>query len=134
MPCLHIFSSDLHFDLVLFLAFVQLPAWSHVQEDLYTEELAVKAAATAQIAGLFRRVQYLPVLLQHPSLLSVLARCLREDGRWSLDLSTHILSAFFALSQFFHFHTKLLELRIGATAMDTLELALRRVDHREVSN
>lgn len=93
----------------------------------------MKTAATAQIGGLFRRVQHLPVLLQHPSLLSILARCLREDGRWSLDLSIHILSTFFALSQFSQFHTKLLELRVGAAAMDTLELALRRVDHREVS-
>lgn len=117
----------------LFFTFLQLPAWSHVQEDLYSEELAVKTAATAQIGGLFRRVHNLPVLLQHPSLLSVLVRCLREDGRWSLDLSIHILSTFFALSHFSQFHSKLLEIRVGATAMDTLELALRRVDHREVS-
>ena len=72
----------------------------NVQEDLYSEELALKTAATAQIGGLFRRVQNLSLLLQHSSLLSVLARSLREDARWSLDLSIHILSAFFALSQF----------------------------------
>lgn len=104
-----------------------------MQEDLYDEDVAVKAAATARIASLFQHVKHLTALLEHPSLLPLLARSLREDGRWSPDLSTHILSAFFALSQFSQLHAKLLELRISSLAMDTLELALRRLDHQEVS-
>ena len=103
-----------------------------MQEDLYSDDMSLKAAATAHIGVLFRRVQHLAALLQHPSLLPVLARSLREDGRWNLDLSVHGLSTFFALSCFSQLHGKLLELRIGALAMDTLELALRRVNHREV--
>ncbi len=93
----------------------------------------MKTAATAHIGILFRRVQNIAALLDHTSLLSLLARSLREDGRWSQDLSIHGLSAFFVLSQFSQLHGKLLELRIGALAMDMLELGLRRVDHREVS-
>lgn len=104
-----------------------------MQEDLYSDDTVVKAAAIGHIGVLFRRVQHVATLLEHPSLLPALGRSLREDGCWSVDLSIHALTAFFALSCFSQLHGKLLELRIGALVMDTLELALRRVDHREVS-
>lgn len=90
-----------------------------------------KARACGFIAALFRRPELLEPLVGHPSLLSTLGRVLRDEGKRSVELSTHVVSAFFALSSFSQFHPLILEQQIGALTMDLVDLELKRADHRE---
>jgi hypothetical protein len=70
--------------------------------------------------------------MQTPSLLPLLARTLREDGRWNMDLSISIASVLFAHSHFSELHGSLIELRIGTITMDMLERTLRKTGILEV--
>ena len=50
-------------------------------ERLYDDDMNARVDATARIAALARRVENLPMLLGHDTLVQTLARVLREEGR-----------------------------------------------------
>ena len=56
-------------------------------ERLYDDDMNTRVSATAHIAALARRVENLPVLLGHDTLVQTLARVLREEGRCLLYTS-----------------------------------------------
>lgn len=62
------------------------------------------------------------------AVLSALSRVLREDWRKSLDLSTNIIYTFFCFSTYTHFHTVIVQYKIGSLCMDVIEHELKRYD------
>ena len=72
--------------------------------------------------------------IQFRSVMRMLTgRVLREDGRWSAELSISILSVFLALASFSQTHSQLAALRVSTTVLESLELALQRSSHHAVS-
>jgi hypothetical protein len=62
------------------------------------------------------------------AVLSALSRVLREDWRKSLDLSTNIIYTFFCFSTYTHFHTVIVQYKIGSLCMDVVDHELKRYD------
>ncbi|XP_066602275.1 kinesin-associated protein 3 isoform X2 [Prorops nasuta] len=103
---------------------------SHIDnyiEFLY-EEIPGKIKGSSLILQLARMPDNLLVLTQNESLLSALARVLREDWKKSIELSTNIIYIFFCFSTYSKFHNIILEYRIGSLCMDILDSELRRYD------
>ena len=86
-------------------------------ERLYDDDMNARVDATARIAALARRVENLPMLLGHDTLVQTLARVLREEGRKSVDLATNVVSVFFAFSNYSQFHPAILENQMGDATM-----------------
>uniref|UniRef100_A0AAZ1X0V7 Kinesin-associated protein 3a n=1 Tax=Oreochromis aureus TaxID=47969 RepID=A0AAZ1X0V7_OREAU len=57
-----------------------------------------------------------------------LARVLREDWKWSMDLATTIISVFFCFSSFSQFHGMITHVKIGSLCMKIIEYELKRYD------
>jgi hypothetical protein len=53
---------------------------------------------------------------------------LREDWRKSLDLSTNIIYTFFCFSTYTHFHSVIVQYKIGSLCMDVIDHELKRYD------
>lgn len=62
------------------------------------------------------------------AVLSALSRVLREDWRKSLDLSTNIIYTFFCFSTYTHFHSVIVQYKIGSLCMDVIEHELKRYE------
>lgn len=60
--------------------------------------------------------------------MSALSRVLREDWRKSLDLSTNIIYTFFCFSTYTHFHSVIVQYKIGSLCMDVVDHELKRYD------
>tara|TARA_B110000003_G_scaffold8660_1_gene8977 strand:- start:947 stop:1471 length:525 start_codon:yes stop_codon:yes gene_type:complete len=99
-------------------------------ERLYDDDMNTRVSATAHIAALARRVENLPVLLGHDTLVQTLARVLREEGRKSVDLATNVVSVFFAFSNYTQFHAAILENQMGDATMRIIDLEVKRQDDR----
>jgi hypothetical protein len=99
-------------------------------ERLYDDDMNARVSATAHIAALARRVENLPVLLGHDTLVQTLARVLREEGRKSVDLATNVVSVFFAFSNYTQFHAAILENQMGDATMRIIDLEVKRQDDR----
>ncbi|XP_011160756.1 kinesin-associated protein 3 isoform X1 [Solenopsis invicta] len=96
-------------------------------EFLY-EEIPGKIKGSSLILQLARIPDNLLELTKNESLLSALARVLREDWRRSIELSTNIIYIFFCFSTYSQFHNIVLEYRIGSLCMDIIDFELRRYD------
>ena len=99
-------------------------------ERLYDDDMNARVDATARIAALARRVENLPMLLGHDTLVQTLARVLREEGRKSVDLATNVVSVFFAFSNYSQFHPAILENQMGDATMRIVDLETKRHDDR----
>uniref|UniRef100_I3JLX8 Kinesin-associated protein 3a n=1 Tax=Oreochromis niloticus TaxID=8128 RepID=I3JLX8_ORENI len=62
------------------------------------------------------------------AVLRALARVLREDWKWSMDLATTIISVFFCFSSFSQFHGMITHVKIGSLCMKIIEYELKRYD------
>jgi hypothetical protein len=62
------------------------------------------------------------------AVLSALSRVLREDWRKSLDLTTNIIYTFFCFSTYTHFHSVIVQYKIGSLCMDVIEYELKRYE------
>lgn len=94
-------------------------------EDLY-EDIPQKLVSTSAILELARTPSNIPLLLSHSSLLSALARVLREDGRKSIDLSLSLMSIFYVFSFFSSNHSLLTVNKIGDLSLRILETEAKR--------
>lgn len=92
------------------------------------EEIPGKIKGSALILQLARVPDNLLELTKNESLLSALARVLREDWRRSIELSTNIIYIFFCFSTYSQFHNIVLEYRIGSLCMEIVEFELVRYD------
>ncbi|XP_076181693.1 kinesin associated protein 3 isoform X1 [Ptiloglossa arizonensis] len=96
--------------------------------ELLYEEIPGKIKGSSLILQLARVPDNLHELTKNESLLSALARVLREDWRRSIELSTNIVYIFFCFSTYSQFHSIVLEYRIGSLCMDIIDFELRRYD------
>ncbi|CAG5073388.1 Similar to KAP115: Kinesin-associated protein 3 (Strongylocentrotus purpuratus), partial [Cotesia congregata] len=96
--------------------------------ELLYEEIPDKIKASALILQLARIPDNLLELTKNESLLSALARVLREDWRRSIELSTNIVYIFFCFSTYTQFHSIILEYRIGSLCMEIIDYELQRYD------
>lgn len=96
--------------------------------ELLYEEMPGKIKGSSLILQLARVPDNLLELTKNESLLSALARVLREDWRRSIELSTNIVYIFFCFSTYSQFHSIVLEYRIGSLCMDIIDFELRRYD------
>ncbi|KOX78032.1 Kinesin-associated protein 3 [Melipona quadrifasciata] len=96
--------------------------------ELLYEEIPGKIKGSSLILQLARVPDNLHELTKNESLLSALARVLREDWRRSIELSTNIVYIFFCFSTYSQFHNIVLEYRIGSLCMDIIDFELRRYD------
>ncbi|XP_078038704.1 kinesin associated protein 3 isoform X5 [Augochlora pura] len=96
--------------------------------ELLYEEIPGKIKGSSLILQLARIPDNLHELTKNESLLSALARVLREDWRRSIELSTNIVYIFFCFSAYSQFHNIVLEYRIGSLCMDIIDFELRRYD------
>lgn len=96
--------------------------------ELLYEEIPGKIKGSSLILQLARVPDNLHELTKNESLLSALARVLREDWRRSIELSTNIVYIFFCFSTYSQFHNIVLEYRIGSLCMDIIDFELRRFD------
>ncbi|XP_076662168.1 kinesin associated protein 3 isoform X1 [Halictus rubicundus] len=96
--------------------------------ELLYEEIPGKIKGSSLILQLARVPDNLHELTKNESLLSALARVLREDWRRSIELSTNIIYIFFCFSTYSQFHNIVLEYRIGSLCMDIIDFELRRYD------
>lgn len=101
-----------------------------MQENLYEEDMKVKAQAAGSIATLFKQAQHLEPLLSHATLLPTLARVLRDDGKRSVDLCIAIQSVWLVLSNFSQFHQLLIENQVGVQTLEIMDLEIKRTEHR----
>ena len=72
--------------------------------DLLYEEIAEKERAAKLILQLARNPEHMEELLRKETVLTALARVLREDWSRSMQLSSDILYIFFCFSNFSQFH------------------------------
>lgn len=96
--------------------------------ELLYEEIPGKIKGSSLILQLARVPDNLHELSKNESLLSALARVLREDWRRSIELSTNIVYIFFCFATYSQFHNIVLEYRIGSLCMDIIDFELRRYD------
>ncbi|KYM82410.1 Kinesin-associated protein 3 [Atta colombica] len=96
--------------------------------ELLYEEIPGKIKGSSLILQLARVPDNLLELTKNESLLSALARVLREDWRRSIELSTNIIYIFFCFSTYSQFHNIVLEYRIGSLCMDIIDFELCRYD------
>ncbi|XP_015520447.1 kinesin-associated protein 3 isoform X2 [Neodiprion pinetum] len=96
--------------------------------ELMYEEIPGKIRGSSLILQLARVPDNLLELTKNESLLSALARVLREDWRRSIELSTNIVYIFFCFSTYSQFHSIVLEYRIGSLCMDIIDFELGRYD------
>ncbi|QDZ23509.1 kinesin-associated protein [Chloropicon primus] len=90
-----------------------------------------KVDATGKVAELAGRTEDLEALLMHEPLIGALSRVLREDGKKSIELSTNILTVFFAISNFSQFHQVVLKNQIGDMTMKLIDLEIQRAEYLE---
>ncbi|KAG5681802.1 hypothetical protein PVAND_011210 [Polypedilum vanderplanki] len=96
--------------------------------ELLYEELPERIRGSAYILQLARNPDNLEELEKNEAVLSALSRVLREDWRKSLDLSTNIIYTFFCFSTYTHFHSVIVQYKIGSLCMDVIDHELKRYD------
>lgn len=96
--------------------------------ELLYEELPERIRGSGYILQLARNPDNLEELEKNEAVLSALSRVLREDWRKSLDLSTNIIYTFFCFSTYTHFHSVIVQHKIGSLCMDGIEHELKRYD------
>ena len=108
---------------------------SALLESLYDEDVACKLAGARAALVLAQQRPLLPELAGHSTLVGVLSRVLRDDGRRSGELASALLSTLCCFSRYLDFQPLLSAHRAGDAAMRTLELegerfAARRADQQ----
>lgn len=96
--------------------------------DLLYEEIVDKERSAKLILQLARNPEHMEELLRKETVLTALARVLREDWNRSMQLSSDILYIFFCFSNFSQFHQVIAHFKIGALCMTILEEEIKRAD------
>ena len=109
------------------------PSLARVEEyiERMYEGIEGQTSATYLILQLARSPDNLEPLLQHESLLGLLSRLLKEEGRKSMDLAINVVYVLYSFSNFSQFHPYLLQAHVGDNIMRLLELETKRHAVRE---
>ncbi|XP_037026202.1 kinesin-associated protein 3 isoform X4 [Bradysia coprophila] len=99
--------------------------------ELLYEDLQERVRGSSLILRLARCPDNLEELERNESVLSALARVLREDWKKSLELSTNIIYIFFCFSTYTKFHNVIVQYRIGSLCMEIIEYELRHYDAKK---
>lgn len=96
--------------------------------ELLYEDLPDKIKASQYILQLAKVSENLESLARNETVLSALARVLREDWKRSIALSTNLIFTFFCFSSHTCFHPVVLHYKIGSLCMDIIEFEMRRYE------
>ncbi|KAF5307810.1 hypothetical protein FQR65_LT06682 [Abscondita terminalis] len=96
--------------------------------ELFYEELPDKIKASQLILHLAKVSENLESLAKNETVLSALARVLREDWKRSIVLSTNLIFTFFCFSSHTCFHPVVLQYKIGSLCMDIIDFEIRRYE------
>ncbi|XP_058806309.1 kinesin-associated protein 3 isoform X2 [Phymastichus coffea] len=96
--------------------------------ELLYDEIPDKIKGSSLMLQLARVPDNLQELTKNESLLSVLARVLREDWKKSIELSINIIYIFYCFSTYSQFHNYVLDHRIGSLCMEIIDYELTRYD------
>ncbi|KAF2899927.1 hypothetical protein ILUMI_06266 [Ignelater luminosus] len=96
--------------------------------ELLYEELPDKIKSSHLILQLARAPENLESLSKNETVLSALARVLREDWKRSIVLSTNLIFTFFCFSSHTCFHPVVLHYKIGSLCMDIIDFEMRRYE------
>ncbi|TPX32870.1 hypothetical protein SmJEL517_g04051 [Synchytrium microbalum] len=94
--------------------------------ELLYEEMQDKIRAARLILQLTQNRQSLEALVLNESLMSALARVLREEARKSTDLTTSIISIFYAISNIANFHPVLTQHKVGDACLRVVDQEVAR--------
>lgn len=94
--------------------------------ELLYEDVPDKIKGSNLIMQLAKDSDNLEALSKNETVLSALARVLREDWKKSIVLSTNLVFTFFCFSTYSNFHHVILKYKIGSLCMDIIEHELRR--------
>lgn len=89
-------------------------------EMLY-EDTPTKIKGSGMILQVARNPDNLTELAQNETVMSALARILREEWKSSTELTTNIIYTFFCFSSFTEFHAVIVHHKVGALCMHILE-------------
>eukprot|EP00164_Ancoracysta_twista_P002021 GFYU01002664.1.p1 GENE.GFYU01002664.1~~GFYU01002664.1.p1 ORF type:complete len:747 (-),score=301.65 GFYU01002664.1:27-2267(-) len=111
-----------------------------VMDDLDTyiewlyDAMEDKIKGTYMILQLARNPLNLDGMSQDETLLGVLSRLLKEDGRKSMDLLINIIYIFYSFSNFSQFHGVITKYGVGDLIMKTIDLEIKRHNLRQAEN
>ncbi|XP_065068315.1 kinesin-associated protein 3-like [Rhopilema esculentum] len=94
--------------------------------ELLYEDTPQKIKGTAFILQLARNPDNLEEIAQNETVVSALARILREEWKVSTELTTNIIYTFFCFSSFSEFHPVVLSQKTGAMCMTILDYELKK--------
>ena len=94
-------------------------------EMLY-EDTPTKIKGSGLILQVARNPDNLTELAQNETVLSALARILREEGKSSTELTTNIIYTFFCFSSFSEFHGVISHHKVGALCLNILDQENRK--------
>ncbi|CAE7252969.1 KAP115 [Symbiodinium natans] len=95
-------------------------------EELYEEKMDMKIRGAQRLLRLCTEVRILDQLADHPTLLGVLSRELRENAKRSYELAVAITGIFLILANFSCFHLALKRHQCGEVTMRILEYESKR--------
>lgn len=95
-------------------------------EQLYSDNPADKIQVAKQILCLLQDAEHLEQVVNHESLLGILARTLRDEYRKSIDLSIFLSGIFCVLSSYADLHPVLLQNQIGDTTMKIIDYHIQK--------
>lgn len=94
--------------------------------ELLYEDVPDKVKGSNLIMQLAKDSDNLEALSKNETVLSALARVLREDWKKSIVLSTNLVFTFFCFSTYSNFHHVILKYKIGSLCMDIIDYELCR--------
>lgn len=103
-----------------------LDALEDYVEELYEESLELKANGAVRVLRLCTQVSPMEEVVEHISLLKILCRELRENGKRSHDLAVAISGTFLCLAHFSEFHETLVAHHAHEGLMKVLEFEKKR--------
>ncbi|CAE8652469.1 unnamed protein product, partial [Polarella glacialis] len=95
-------------------------------EELYEESMEAKCIGAQRLLRVCTEVETLDQVVEHATLLGVLARELRENAKRSYELAVAITGIFLCLARFTRFHVALARNQCGEATMRVLEYESRR--------
>ncbi|XP_052790502.1 kinesin-associated protein 3-like [Mya arenaria] len=96
--------------------------------ELLYEDVAEKIRGSALLLQLSRNPDNLEELFSNETVVSAMARVLRDDWKKSTELATNIIYIFFCFSSFTQFHGVILHFKIGALCMTIVEHEIKKYD------
>ncbi|OMJ87705.1 hypothetical protein SteCoe_10549 [Stentor coeruleus] len=98
-------------------------------ELLYSDKLEDKIHSARSLLYLLNEAESIEVMLNHESLIGILARTLRDEYKKSTDLSLYLAGIFYVISNFSTLHAALSQNQIGDTSIKIIEYHIQKYDY-----